>query len=138
MSKYTAYYTLNTRQPLRYMTVDGWHVNATDKQDVTAHAQWFLVEQTDDTTIRLRGAEKEGRYFNFDRQTAGSFVYSDKTAPAEFEVIRQSQMQNLVGIQDVKDGNVNGDENQYDLSGRPVVQPRPHQVIIAGSKKRTY
>ena len=63
------------------MTVDGWHVNATDKQDATAHAQWLLVEQTDDTTIRLRGAEKEGRYFNFDRHTAGSFVYSDKTRP---------------------------------------------------------
>ena len=137
VSKYTAFYTLNTRQPLRYMTVDGWHVNATNKQDATAHAQWFLVEQTDDTTIRLRGAEKEGRYFNFDHHTAGSFVYSDKSAPAEFEVIRQSQMQNLVGIQDINaNENENGNDNLYDLSGRPITQPHSGQIVISGGKKR--
>ena len=88
VNKYTAYFTLNTKDPKQFMYVTGWHVNATETQDATAHNQWILIEQTDDKTIRLRGAEMGMKYFNFDHNTIGSYVYSDKSAPAEFEVVK--------------------------------------------------
>ncbi|MBO4800543.1 MAG: discoidin domain-containing protein [Bacteroidaceae bacterium] len=143
---YTAFFTVNTRTPLRYMTVSGWHVNATSKKDAAAHDQWFLTEQTDEATIRLRGAEKELLYFNFDRHTPGSFVYADKAKPAEFEVIQQSKIDQLVGIRDIKTV-LNAQPstlNRYDLNGRRLSAPStssassvlPKGVYIEEGKKR--
>ena len=140
LTGYTAFVTLNTRQPLRYMTISGWHVNATAEQDLSARPQWLQTEQTEEGTIRLRGAEMDGRYFNFDRQTTGSFVYSDKNTGAEFEVIRQNQIGNIVGIKDLhSDNQLTGKKRPmaYDLSGRPAdASAKPHGIIIVDGTKK--
>ncbi|MDO4995335.1 MAG: glycoside hydrolase family 2 TIM barrel-domain containing protein [Bacteroidales bacterium] len=83
---YTAYYGLHTLAPRQSVTVSEWHVNATPTTDLTDHAQWLLVEQSDGDIIRLRSALRGIQYFNFDHHTPGSFIYSDKAQPAEFEV----------------------------------------------------
>ncbi|MBQ7494826.1 MAG: discoidin domain-containing protein [Bacteroidaceae bacterium] len=120
LSGYTAYFTLNTQTPKQYMTVSGWHVNATDKQDVSAHDQWLLVEQPEEATICLRGAEMGLQYFNFDRQTAGSYIYSNKSTAALFEVIKKSDIGKVVAINDVRSDATTSDGTVYDLSGRRV------------------
>ena len=134
VSGYTAYYTLNTRRPARYMTVSDWHVNATDKQDATDHAQWIQTEQTDEATICLRGAEMDGKYFNFDRQTAGSHVYSNKTRPAEFEVIKQSAMAELVHVGDLPAATDHAPSPTYDLDGRPATRHSRGIILQKGKK----
>ena len=83
---YTAYYGLHTLSPRQSVTVSEWHVNATSTTDLTDHAQWLLIEQLDGAVIRLRSALRGMQYFNFDRHTPGSYIYSDKAQPAEFEV----------------------------------------------------
>ena len=134
VSGYTAYYTLNTRRPARYMTVSDWHVNAADKQDATDHAQWIQTEQTDEATICLRGAEMDGKYFNFDRQTAGSYVYSNKTRPAEFEVIKQSVMAELVHVGDLPAATDHAPSPTYDLDGRPATRHSRGILLQKGKK----
>ena len=134
VSGYTAYYTLNTRRPARYMTVSDWHVNATDKQDATDHAQWIQTEQTDEATICLRGAEMDGKYFNFDRQTAGSHVYSNKTRPAEFEVIKQSAMAELVHVGDLPAATDHAPSPTYELDGRPATRHSRGILLQKGKK----
>ena len=119
VGKYTAYYTLKTRQPARQMTVSGWHVNGTEAFSATEHANWMLVEQLAEGTIRLRGAEHGMEYLNFDKTTAGSLVYANKKTGAEFEVIRQANIGDVVPVANVRidDG---GNATVYDLSGRKV------------------
>ena len=134
VSGYTAYYTLNTRRPARYMTVSDWHVNAADKQDATDHAQWIQTEQTDEATICLRGAEMDGKYFNFDRQTAGSHVYSNKTRPAEFEVIKQSAMAELVHVGDLPAATDHTPSPTYELDGRPATRHSRGILLQKGKK----
>ena len=132
VSNYTAYYTLKTRQPVRYPFVDGWHVNASETQDATNHAQWFLVEQFSNQIIRLRGAEKGMLYLNFDKQTPGSFVYADKKTGAEFEVIRQSQIGDVVPVIGIQ-SSAASPQAYYDLSGRHL--PTTPQQGLCVSKK---
>jgi beta-galactosidase len=134
VKNYTAYFTLNTQEPKRFMTVDGWHVNGSQTQDASAHNQWILVEQIGGATIRLRGAEKEQKYFNFDHHTPGSFVYSDKATAAEFEVVKKSDLVAVNGLPAPKKGTTQA----YDLGGRPVVltsaATRKGLVIVDGVK----
>lgn len=136
VSGFTAYYTLNTRRPARYMTISDWHVNATEKQDATDHAQWIQTEQTAETIICLRGAEMDGKYFNFDRQTAGSFVYSNKSKPSEFEVIKQSAINELVAVSDIP-ADRRTPSAAYDLNGRhiPLKSKTKGIVIVDGAKR---
>ncbi len=132
VTKYTAYFTLNTKEPKRYMYVTGWHVNAKDTQDATAHDQWILVEQTDDKTIRLRGAEMGSQYFNFDRTTAGSFIYSNKSTPAEFEVVKKSDLDAISALPVTPTTS----DQAYDLGGRPVnLTTAPKGVYIIDGMK---
>lgn len=105
ISGYTAFFTLNTQEPKRFLGVNGWSVFGTETQDASAHNQWFLVEQFEDAIIHLRGAEKGLKYFNFDRQTAGSYVYADKSTAADFQVIRKNLINDYIGPK----GDVNGD-----------------------------
>jgi len=128
VSKYTAYYTLKTRQPARQMTVSGWHVNGTEAFSATEHANWMLVEQLAEGTIRLRGAEHGMEYLNFDKTTAGSLVYANKKTGAEFEVIRQANIGDVVPVANVRidDG---GNATVYDLSGRKVATPHLNKGI---------
>ncbi|MBO7466756.1 MAG: discoidin domain-containing protein [Bacteroidaceae bacterium] len=137
VNKYTAFFTLNTRRPTRYMTVSSWHVNAAEQLDATAHAQWILVEQTDNSTIRLRGAEMGGKYFNFDRHTAGSYVYSDKATGADFEVIKSSTMHDIVYVAPAHfDSNEPSQAQLYDLGGRQLsAAPSSGQIYISEGKK---
>ena len=137
LTGFTAYVTLGTRKPLRYMTVSGWHVNATEQQNTDDRAQWLLTEQTDEATIRLRGAQMDGRYFNFDRQTVGAFVYSDKTQPTEFEVIKQSAIGQLVAVKDIPADAAApaAAPTFYDLNGRRISQPTRGIVVVDGAKR---
>ena len=116
------------------MTVSDWHVNAADKQDATDHAQWIQTEQTDEATICLRGAEMDGKYFNFDRQTAGSHVYSNKTRPAEFEVIKQSAMAELVHVGDLPAATDHTPSPTYELDGRPATRHSRGILLQKGKK----
>ena len=132
INKYTAYFTLNTKEPKQYMYIDGWHVNATETQDATAHNQWILVEQTDDKIIRLRGAEMGMKYFNFDHNTAGSYVYSDKSAPAEFEVVKKSDLDAISALPVT----TSTSDQAYDLGGRRVdIETAPKGVYIVDGVK---
>ncbi len=137
---YTTYVTVNTRNPQQYMTVNSWHVYATDNQDTSDHAQWLQTEQTTDGTINLRGAEMDGKYFNFDSQKTGSFIYSNKDRPAEFEVIKQSQIGNVVAVHDVTvDKSATTPADIYDISGRHVSTTTDNLhsgIYIVGNKKR--
>ena len=135
ISGYTAYYTVATRRPARYMTVSDWHVNATEKQDASDHAQWIQTEQTADATIRLRGAEMDGKYFNFDRRTAGSLIYSNKTSAAEFEVIKQSAIAELVDVRDIPAATEQAPAPAYDLNGRPAGTRHTRGIILQKGKK---
>ena len=136
LAGFTAYVTLGTRKPQRYMTVSGWHVNATEKQDTDDRAQWLLTEQTDEATIRLRGAQMDGRYFNFDRQTTGALVYADKTQPTEFEIIKQSAIGQLVAVKDIPAADpAPADPTFYDLNGRRISQPTRGIVVVDGTKR---
>ena len=132
VNNYTAYFTLNTQDPKRFMTVDGWHVNATSSQDASAHNQWILVEQTGGATIRLRGAEKEQKYFNFDHHTPGSFVYSDKATAAEFEVVKKSD---LVAVNELP-APKKATARSYDIAGRLVSRSKsPRGIVIVDGTK---
>ncbi|MCR5180881.1 MAG: discoidin domain-containing protein, partial [Bacteroidaceae bacterium] len=132
---YTAYVNLYTLQPLKYMTVNAWRVNASDKLNTSDHAQWIQTEQTDEATICLRGAEMDGKYFNFDDQTVGSYVYSDKTSPTEVQVIKKSEIEKVVAVNDVP-----ADQRKagiYDLNGRRVdISKAREGVIIVDGVKR--
>ena len=132
---FTAFVTLNTRQPLRYMTVSGWHVNAAEKQNTSDHVQWLQTEQTAEATIRLRGAEMDGKYFNFDHQSIGSLVYSNKTTATEFEVIKQAQIGQVVAVSDLTAPRT--PLPTYDLNGRRVTgTPQKREIIIQDGVKR--
>lgn len=135
VSKYTAYYTLNTQDPKQYMTVSSWHVNATSTLDASAHTQWILVEQTAEKTIRLRGAEMGMQYFNFDHHTAGSYIYSNKANPAEFEVLKKSD---ITAISIPAESQAVETLEAYDLSGRRVLSPNPNpapNIYVVGGRK---
>ncbi len=134
VSGYTAYYTLKTRQPVRYPFVDGWHVYASESQDVTSHNQWFLVEQPSEQIIRLRGAEKGLLYLNFDKQIPGSLVFADKKTGAEFEVIRQSKIDEVVPVRDVRSDATSPTE-YYDLDGRRLSVPQQGFNIAKSGKE---
>ncbi|MBQ8051381.1 MAG: discoidin domain-containing protein [Bacteroidaceae bacterium] len=131
VTSYTSYYTIRTQNPIRYMTVSGWHINGCETRDATAHDQWFLVEQLEDNYIRLRGAEKGMLYFNFDAQKEGSLVYADKQSGAEFEVIRSSQIGRVVPVESVL-AETEAD-TYYDLQGRRVGAPRQSGIYVTGS-----
>jgi hypothetical protein len=118
------------------MTVSGWHVNATDKQDTEARDQWLLVEQPAEATIRLRGAEMGLQYFNFDRNTSGSFVYSNKATAAEFEVINKNDIGKVVAVGGVHSDLRPADGTVYDLNGRRLSRPATKGVIIVDGEKR--
>ena len=135
VSKFTAYYTVKTRQPVRYPFVDSWHVYASEQQDATNHAQWFLVEQLPDQIIRLRGAEMGMEYLNFDNHTAGSLIYSNKKTGAEFEAIRQTMIEQVITSVDAK-SEVPATTSYYDLNGRRL--PAPQQgIYVAKSGTKT-
>lgn len=136
LTGYTAYFTLNTQTPKQFMTVSGWHVNATDKQDTEARDQWLLVEQPAEATIRLRGAEMGLQYFNFDRNTSGSFVYSNKATAAEFEVINKNDIGKVVAVGGVHSDLRPADGTVYDLNGRRLSRPATKGVIIVDGEKR--
>lgn len=137
ISGYTAYVTLNTRKPANYVTVSGWHVNATSKGNASDHAQWVQTEQTADATIRMRGAEMDGKYFNFDRQRAGSLVYSNKDKGAEFEVIKQSAIGEVVAIDAIHADPRQSSEATYDLGGRRInVNEHIKGIVITSGTKR--
>jgi hypothetical protein len=110
--------------------------------DNTDLAQWILVEQLDASTVHLRGAEKGLKYFNFDRQTAGSLVYADKDKGAEFEVIKKSDINSVVAVNTVQAGLQPASHTAYDISGRRLSQlsRRTHKagknvVIVDGTKR---
>ena len=132
VNKYTAYYTLKTRDPQRNVTVSGWHVNATETADAKAHDQWVLVEQLPDQSIRLRGAEHGMEYFNFDSRKAGSFIYSNKKTGAEFEVILQSKIDDVVPVVDIKKESSHTSTEYYDLEGRRL--PSASQGLCIAKK----
>ena len=137
VSGFVAYYTLSTRRPSRYMTISDWHVNAAEKLDASDHAQWIQTEQTAESIVCFRGVEMEGKYFNFDRQTVGSFVYSNKTKPSEFEVIKQSAIAELVAVSDIPADRHPAPSSAYDLNGRPVVlKPNTKGIVIVDGNKR--
>ena len=116
---YTAYYTVATEQPVRYVNVSGWHVNAADATDATDHAQWVLIEQLEGSRIRLRSALNGLQYFNFDHTTAGSYVYPDKSQPAEFDVLSPDEPTGIEKAKSEKQKVIN-DAAVYDLQGRRV------------------
>lgn len=134
VSKYTAYFTMKTRQPVRYITVSDWHVNAEEKLTSSNHAQWVLVEQLPNQIVRLRGAERGTEYFNFDRQTAGSYIYSNKKTGAEFEVIKQTQIDEVVPVVGVKNDEGKS-EKLYTLNGRQASENERGIVITESGKK---
>ena len=125
---------MKTRQPVRYITVSDWHVNAEEKLTSSNHAQWVLVEQLPNQIIRLRGAERGTEYFNFDRQTAGSYIYSNKKSGAEFEVIKQTQIDEVVPVVGVKNDEAKS-EKLYTLNGRQASENEKGIVITESGKK---
>lgn len=119
VNKYTAYYNVKTRQPKRYMTVSGWNVNGSSTLTSGNHDQWILVEQLPERTVRLRVASHGMEYFNFDRHTAGSHIYSNKSTPAEFEAILQTKINDVVPVNDIQaDANEPSNNETYNLAGR--------------------
>ena len=125
---------MKTRQPVRYITVSDWHVNAEEKLTSSNHAQWVLVEQLPNQIIRLRGAERGTEYFNFDHQTAGSYIYSNKKTGAEFEVIKQTQIDDVVPVVGVKNDEGKS-EKLYTLNGRQASENEKGIVITESGKK---
>ena len=74
------------------------------------------------------------KYFNFDRTTAGSYVYSDKANPAEFEVVKKSDL-DAISATTIKPSS---SDHAYDLSGRPVdITSAPKGVYIVDGMKTT-
>ena len=141
ISTFTSYYTIESSSPRVAMSISGWNVNAASV-DNTDRAQWILVEQLDASTVRLRGAEKGMKYFNFDRQTAGSLVYADKDKGAEFEVIKKSDISNVVAVNAVQAGLPSVSHTAYDISGRRLSQlsrrsrkAGKNVVIVDGTKR---
>ena len=141
ISTFTSYYTIESPTPKVAMSISGWNVNAASV-DNTDRAQWILVEQLDASTVRLRGAEKGLKYFNFDKQTAGSLVYADKDKGAEFEVIKKSDIANVVAVNTVQASLPSVSHTAYDISGRRLSQlnRRSHKagknvVIVDGTKR---
>ena len=134
LTGFTAFVTLNTRSPQRYVSISGWNVNGVEKQNTGDHAQWLMTEQVSSNSLYLRGAEMGGRYFNFDHTTAGSLVYSDKEKPAEFEIIPQSQIEAVVGISTLTVP-TSQSHDVYDLAGRRTAV-NYHGIVIVDGEKR--
>ncbi len=132
---YTAYYTLRTQSPMRYMAVESWHVNGLTTQDATAHSQWILVEQDKNNNIRLRGAEREQQYFNFDTTDDGSYVYSDKATAALFQVVRTGDIDDLVPVT-LPTADAQSHPVWYDTQGRAQSTPRPGQIYVNSSGEK--
>ena len=79
----------------------------------------------------------DGKYFNFDRQTVGAFVYSNKGNSTEFEVIKQSAINELVAVNDLPADTRTAPSAAYDLNGRriPLKSQTKGIVIVDGSKR---
>ena len=79
----------------------------------------------------------DGKYFNFDRQTVGSFVYSNKTKPSEFEVIKQNAIGELVAVSDIPADQHTAPSAAYDLNGRRIqLTPNTKGIVIVDGNKR--
>jgi len=114
---YTAYYDVSTERPAKHIRVADWHVYTADASDAADHAQWVLVEQREEGIVCLRSAIKGLQYFNFDHQTAGSYVYPDKVSAAEFEVLSPDFPTGISLPLSPSQGEA---EEVYDLLGRRV------------------
>ena len=84
--------------------------------------------------IFLRNPKKPTEYFNFDHQTAGSYIYSNKKTGAEFEVIKQTQIDEVVPVVGVKNDEAKS-EKLYTLNGRQASENEKGIVITESGKK---
>ena len=81
--------------------------------------------------------QSHGKYFNFDRQTAGSLVYANKAKAAEFEVIKQNDIKQVVAISDIHAGSRQDAQDTYDISGRRInVTEQTRGIVITAGTKR--
>lgn len=82
---FTSYYTVESANGHMNMGEGGWRVVAGGT--TRSRDGWLRLENAGDGGFRLSGQWHAGRYFNFDRFTAGSFVYADKSDGAVFRFI---------------------------------------------------
>lgn len=127
-----AMYTVKGRNPAKFWGKrnNGW---ALGEQTVADDGdEWFEVEQREDKTVYLRCSGRFDRYFNFDSTTTGSYVYLDKSSPANFRLIKLSDM---TPIDYVKDGMVkDGEAPIYTPDGVEHTLPQKGINISRGKK----
>ena len=118
-SGFTAFYKVKAAS--HYMTYDSsadWRIISTTKAPTDKNG-YIQVERLEDGNAHLRAVWQNSKHFGLDSRNVGSYVYADKSTPAEF--ILEDIDAEEDGIETIVDGRspmVN--DKVYGLSGRRV------------------
>ena len=119
---FTAFYKVKAAS--HYMSYDssaGWRILSTTKAPTDKNG-YIQVERLEDGNAHLRAVWQNSRHFGFDSRNIGSYVYADKSTPAEFileDIDEEADGIIAPSFTPMGEGTV---EAIYDLSGRQVSQ----------------
>ena len=119
---FTAFYKVKAAS--HYMSYDssaGWRILSTTKAPTDKNG-YIQVERLEDGNAHLRAVWQNSRHFGFDSRNIGSYVYADKSTPAEFileDIDEEADGIIAPSFTSMGEGTV---EAIYDLSGRQVSQ----------------
>lgn len=105
---------------------DGWRIVGLTSS--TDNSGWVQVEDNGNGTIRLHGVWQGTKYFNFDRRSAGAYVYADKATGADFTVVSTTS----TGINNIT--STSSHTTTYNLQGQPMPAPM-RGINITGGRK---
>ena len=133
---FTAFYKV--RAAKHYMSYDsstGWRIISTTKAPTDKNG-YIQVERLENGNAYLRAVWHDSKHIGLDSRNVGSYIYADKTTPAEF--ILEDLDEDETGIGDAErlndEGQMINDNAVYDLSGRRVSTSQPRLQSRLGAK----
>ena len=133
---FTAFYKVKADG--HYMSYDSstsWRIisqtaSPTDKNG------YIQVERLENGNANLRCVWQNSLLVGLNAKSVGSYIYADKTTPAEF--ILEDIEEEADGIHSIDNGQLTTDNGVYDLSGRKVNGQLRRGVYITNGKKKLY
>ena len=136
-SGFTAFYKVKASS--HYMSYDsssGWRILSSTKAPTDKNG-YIQVERLENGNAYLRAVWQNSKHFGFDSRNVGSYVYADKSTPAEF-ILEDIDLESD-GMEAIDNSQWTMDNDGaviYDLQGRRInnSQLRPGIYIINGKK----
>ena len=120
VSGFTAFYKVKANG--RYMSFDssaGWRIISTTTNPTDKNG-YIQVERLPDGNAHLRAVWQNSKLFGFDSKNVGSYVYADKTTPAEFILVDLDAETDGIEEIDANRSSLTSNRIYYNLSGQPV------------------